>query len=237
MVKAKDIAAAVARPHHDRNDSGAFGWQPEPLACSPQAICYNSCRDSGSFVPVTAVWSRSTRVIRFGQDDSKAVNAAATVFREHGAFIRTIIRFQAGSEFQEDELAQQLFLSLVNAPIPEDVENVRSYLYQAIANDVIDLGRRKARQRKHFRKFAEEFRISIHKQAPADALMGEEESNAAFACLTRQLSSREAEAVKLRYQDDRSIPEIARIMGVDRRTVSRYLTAALKQLRRILAIE
>ncbi|MDI9430844.1 MAG: sigma-70 family RNA polymerase sigma factor [Planctomycetota bacterium] len=176
-------------------------------------------------------------MIRFGQDDSKAVNAAAAVFREHGAFIRTIIRFQAGSEFQEDELAQQLFLSLVNAPIPEDVENVRSYLYQAIANDVIDLGRRKARQRKHFRKFAEEFRISIHKQAPADALMGEEESNAAFACLTRQLSSREAEAVKLRYQDDRSIPEIARIMGVDRRTVSRYLTAALKQLRRILAIE
>ncbi len=179
-------------------------------------------------------------VIGFGQDDRtdrKAVDAASAVFREHGAFIRTTIRFQAGSEFQEDELVQQLFLSLVNAPIPEDVRNVRNYLYRAIANDIMDSVRRKARQRKHFRKFAEEFRISIHRQAPADALIGEEDSDAAFACLTRQLGRREAEAVKLRYQDDRSTPEIAHIMGVDRRTVSRYLAAALSQLRRILAIE
>lgn len=174
---------------------------------------------------------------RSGRSDKKAVDAASAVFREHGAFIRSAIRFQARNEFLEDELLQQLFLSLVTHPIPAGVWNVRSYLYRAIANDVIDSARRRARRRKHFEKFTEESRVSIHSQAPADALMHEEDSDAAFVRLTRQLSRREAEAVTLRYRDDRSIPEIARMMGVNRRTVSHYLAAAVRQLRRILAVQ
>jgi len=174
---------------------------------------------------------------QIGMSDKAAVDAAWVLFCEHGAFIRAVIRFQAGNESQEDDLFQQLFLSLVSRPVPPDVENVKSYLYRAIANDIVDSARWKARQRKHFEKLAEEFRNSIHKQAPADALLGVGDSDAAFACLTRHLRKREAEAVVLRYQDDRSIPEIARVMGVDRRTVSHYLAAAIRRLRRICAIE
>ena len=219
-----------------------FAVGGEPLACHKRAICYNGSQMLRAFFLVMARGWRSRTTVagyhRDGRSDKKAVEAASAVFREHGAFIRSTVRFQAGNRFQEDELLQQLFLSLVKSPIPADVRNVRSYLYRAIANDVIDFGRRKARQQKHFQRFAEEFRISIHRQAPADALMCEEEDgHAAFACLTRQLSKREAQAVTLRYRDDRSIPEIASMMGVDRRTVSHYLAAALRQLRRILALE
>ncbi len=204
-------------------------------------MCYNSLCDLRVFFLITA-WepgNKATVAAYYRNEGSHkhAVDAAAAVFREHGAFIRTTIRFQARNESQEDDLLQQLFLSLVSRPIPADVENVRSYLYRAIANDIIDLARRKARQRRRFERFAEDFRISIHKQAPTDAIVSEEDGNATFACLTRRLSRREAQAVTLRYRDDRSIPEIARMMGVDRRTVSHYLAAAVRQLRRVLAIE
>ncbi|NLZ04492.1 MAG: sigma-70 family RNA polymerase sigma factor [Phycisphaerae bacterium] len=172
-----------------------------------------------------------------GISGKAAVDAAWALFHQHGAFIRAVIRFQAKNEFQEDDLYQQLFLSLVSRPMPPDVENVKSYLYRAIANDIVDTARQKARQRKHFEKLAEEFRNSIHKEAPADAFLGVGDGDAALACLTRHLRKREAQAVVMRYQDDRSISEIARVMGVDRRTVSYYLAAALRQLRRICAIE
>lgn len=170
-------------------------------------------------------------------DKNDAVDAASALFREHGSFIRTAIRFQSKNEFQEDDLFQQFFLSLVNRPVPANVDNIRSYLYRAIANDIVDSSRRKTRRRKHFEKLAEEFRNSIHKRASSHAVMGEDNDDAAFLGLTRQLRNREAEVIVLRYQDDRSIAEIAHIMGVDQRTVSHYLAAALRQLRRICAIE
>ncbi len=170
-------------------------------------------------------------------DKTEAVAAASTLFHKYGTFIRAVIRFQARNEFQEDDLFQQFFLALVRKPVPANVDNIKSYLYRAIANDIIDTARRKARRRRHFEKLAQEFRNSIHKRAPSHAILGEEDDNAAFVCLTRQLPRREAEAVTLRYQDNRSISEIAQMMGVDRRTVSHYLTAALRHLRRICAIE
>ncbi len=166
-----------------------------------------------------------------------AVQAASELFLRYGTFIRAVIRFQARNEFQEDDLFQQFFLSLVSRPMPANVENVKSYLYRAIANDIVDSARRKARRRRHFEKLAQEFRNSIHKRVPSHAILGEESDNAAFVCLTRQLCRREAEAVTLRYQDNRSISEIADLMGVDQRTVSHYLAAALRHLRRICAIE
>jgi RNA polymerase sigma factor (sigma-70 family) len=174
---------------------------------------------------------------RSGMFTKAAVSAASALFCEYGAFIRAAIRFQARNEFREDDLFQQLFLSLVHRPVPADVNNVKSYLYRAIANDIVDSARREARQRKYFEKLAEEFRNSIHKQVAVNAFTGVDDGDGVFTCLTRQLPRREAEAVMLRYQEDRSIPEIASMMGVDRRTVSHYLAAALRQLRRICAIE
>jgi RNA polymerase sigma factor (sigma-70 family) len=57
------------------------------------------------------------------------------------------------------------------------------------------------------------------------------------AYLSRLLQDREAQAFVLRYRDNCSIPEIAARMGVDRRTVSRYLAESLRKLRRDLAPE
>lgn len=169
--------------------------------------------------------------------DDTAAAAAAEVFAEHGNFIRAVIRFQASNEFLEEDLFQEFFLRLIAKPLPVNISNIRSYLYRAVTNAVVESARRRARQERCLKKHIEEIRISINKRTPQSAIIQTEERESLFRYLAGQLRRREAEAVTLRYRDDRSIAEIAREMGVDRRTVSHYLSSGLKRLRRIHAIE
>lgn len=162
---------------------------------------------------------------------------AASLFAEHGGYIRAIIRFHVKNEFQVEDLYQEFFLTLLVKPIPANVESVRAYLYRAITNDVIDAGRRESRRQKNLRLFSERARNSIQIEEPGDAIEETEEKDSILSHWLRQLRGREAEAIRLRYRDSRSIDEIAREMGVDNATVSHYLSRGLKKLRRNCALE
>jgi len=168
----------------------------------------------------------------------QAIVAAARILEEHGGFLRSVIRFQAHDLCREDDLLQEFFLRLVEQPVPPDVRNLRSYLYQAVVRDIVDLGRRQEEYRRHLKKYARKIRISIHNRPSTNAIEKEiDEKGSVFARLTRQLQHREAQVVTLRYRDNYSIAEIADQMGVHRRTVSRYLTSGLRKLRVAVAIE
>ena len=172
-----------------------------------------------------------------GEFDQQAVLAAAEIIVEHNGFIRRIIRYQAENEFQEEDLFQEFFLSLVRKPLPPETRNVRSYLYRAITNDVIDVTRRQARWHRYLKKYAEKRQICINKWTPENALALVEEQESVFRHLAGLLRRKEAEAVTLRYRDDCSISEIARRMGINKRSVSRYLAAGLRRLRQAWAID
>jgi RNA polymerase sigma factor (sigma-70 family) len=163
--------------------------------------------------------------------------AAARIFAEYGDFIRTVLYFRVRNLARVEDLFQELFLKFVEQPIPADVVNIKGYLYQTIVNDTVDLMRRQEKYRRHMRKYAEEVRISIHKRPSQDAIEETEERSSRFAYLVRQLRRREAQVVTLRYRDNCTIAEIAQKMGVHKRTVSRYLTSGMRELRRMLAIE
>jgi len=168
----------------------------------------------------------------------EAIQAAARIFEEHGDFLRTVIRFQAQDLCREDDLFQEFFLRLVERPVPPNVRNLRSYLYQVVVRDVMDLARRQEIHRRHLKKYAEKIRISIHNRPSTNAIEEEiEEKDSVFVHLIKQLQHREAQVVTLRYRDNYSIAEIADQMGVHRRTVSRYLTSGLRKLRVAVAIE
>jgi RNA polymerase sigma factor (sigma-70 family) len=164
--------------------------------------------------------------------------AAAGIFAEHGDFIRSIIRFRVHDASQHEDVFQEFFLRLVCQPIPANVENVRGWLYQAIIRDVVDLTRRSKKYSYHMKKYAEEIRIYIHNRPSRDAIMGEPEArDSRFGYLVRNLRHREAQVVTMRFRDNCSIAEIAERIGLHKRTVSRYLTSGLRQLRQTLAIE
>jgi len=169
-------------------------------------------------------------------EDKATVRVAASLFDEYGGFIRAVIRFQAKNEFLVEELYQEFFLTLVAKPIPASVDNIKAYLYRAITNDVIDAARRRARRRKHLKIFSDQSRICAQNPMSADAIL-ETEEESALGYWTRQLRGREAEAVTLRYRDNRSIGEIAEEMGIDDGTVTHYLSKGLRRLRRNCALE
>jgi RNA polymerase sigma factor (sigma-70 family) len=167
----------------------------------------------------------------------EAVEAAAEIYRRHGGFIRAVVRFQAGARFDPDDLFQEFFLVLIRKPVPPQVRRVKSYLYRALANYVFDRARQQACYERNLRKYAAQARIAINNRAARNVFIEQEEKSAALAYLTRHLQERQAQAFVLKYGDHCTLAEIAARMGVNQRTVSRYLCQGLKRLRRVLAIE
>lgn len=172
-----------------------------------------------------------------GEYGKEAVKAAAGVFREYGSFIHAVIRFQAVGRLDAEDLFQGFFLVLVHKPVPPEVRNIKSFLYRAVVNYVLDSVRQQARHGHNMKKYSEETRISINNRAARNAFLTADEKDTVIAYMVRHLQVREAQAFVLKYRDNCSLAEIANTMGVDKRTVSRYLSEGLKKLRKTLVIE
>jgi RNA polymerase sigma factor (sigma-70 family) len=168
--------------------------------------------------------------------NGEAVRAASEIIRRYEALIRSAIRFKAGKTLDEDDLLQEFFLVLIRKPVPADVRNIKSFLYRAVLNHVIDATRAQRNYERLLAKYAKEARISIHEAGARNASIEDEQQRAIAYCI-RHLPQRQAQAFVLRYRDNYSIPEIAKIMAVGRRTVSRYLSECLRVLRRRPAVE
>lgn len=165
---------------------------------------------------------------------SHAARIVSAVISQHDTYVRAVIRYFARNACEEEELYQDLFLSLMCDSRLPYVANVKSYLYQAIARDAIDAARWAAAERSRKKKFTKNSGFPVYSHPPDFALIMAEEVDGVLKCANGQLKRREATAVALMYRDDCSVPEIARRMGVKERTVHRYLSAALQTLRRLL---
>jgi len=164
------------------------------------------------------------------------ITAAAEVFEKHGDFIRAIIRYHIGNEAQADDLFQDFFLSLISRPLPKGLQNIRSYLYRAVTNDVIDFARGAERTRAMIHRYARNSNYPINKSSPENALIEVEEMNKMFELIERWLPHSQAQAVALRYRDDYSIKEAAKKIDVNSKTVSRYISVGLSKIRKFLTV-
>lgn len=165
------------------------------------------------------------------------VERAAEIFSEYGDFILAIIRYQVSNNSQADDLFQNFFLSLVSRPMPAGVENIKSYLYKAITNDIVDAARRVEKYKTRMYKYAECLNYSINKSGPENALIEIEETNKMFKLIKGRLPCSEAQAVTLRYRHNYNIKEVAKKMKVNNRTVSRYISVGLSKLRQFLTVK
>jgi RNA polymerase sigma factor (sigma-70 family) len=164
-------------------------------------------------------------------EQSRNVELAAKIFSAYGEFILAVIHSQVGNNAQANDLFQDFFLSLVSKPIPPDIQNIKSYLYRAITNDIVDAARRSERYKILMHKHAEFLDYSINKGNPENALMEREEINQMFKVIGRQLPRSEAQAITIRFRNNFSIKEVAKKMHVNNRSVSRYISAGLSKVR------
>jgi len=165
------------------------------------------------------------------------VGLAAEIFTEYGDFIRMVIFSQVKNKARIDDIFQDFFLSLVRKPIPQDVKNIKGYLYRAITNDIIDATRRVNKYSYHMHKYHEYPNHFINRRTPENAFIDVEETNKMFGLIKGRLTNSQYQAMALRYGTDHSIKEVAEKMGVKSTSVSRYISMGLKKIRQSLKLK
>ena len=163
-----------------------------------------------------------------------SVNNATNVFAEYGDFIRKVIRYQAKNEIQAEDLFQNFYLSLIARPVPPGIQNIKSYLYRAITNDIIDATRRVEKYQNLVLKYAERTDRFTHKKTPEKSSIDLEEKSQIFELIEMRLPGSEAQAISLRYKNNDNIKEIAKKMDVGSGSVRRYISVGLGKIRRLL---
>jgi len=166
---------------------------------------------------------------------SDGVSSATEIFAEYGDFIYNIIRYKTQNKDNVDDLYQDFFLSLVSRPVPPGIENIKSYLYRAITNDIIDATRRMERYKTLMNKYAENYGSSVNKASSANASLIGRRTDRILSLARGKLSPTKVRALTLRYRNHFSNKDIARKMGVKKESVSKYICVGLKQIQHILA--
>ncbi|MHC4271213.1 MAG: RNA polymerase sigma factor, partial [Planctomycetota bacterium] len=149
--------------------------------------------------------------------------------------IYRIILFHIKDSSEADDIFQDLFLSFVRNPIPSDTKNVIAYIYRTITNDIFDLIRKKRNYQHRIARYAEQRKYITNTSVPEDRTIQAEEFQKLFSLIKKRLPSRQAQAIHLRYIKNCTTSEAARKMGVDEKTVSRYLWAGLKRAQKLFS--
>lgn len=168
-------------------------------------------------------------------DSHKKVELATQIFAEYGPAIRTMIRQYVTRSDEEDEVYQNLYLSLVCNPPPEPLENVAGYLNTAIRNDIIDAVRKRRCHREMVSRYLTGCSSNDVEAGPDDRMTRAEEVQRITGLMDKLLPAHEAQAVLERYVYGHSATEVASRMQVKERTVARYACAGLKRIRQAVS--
>lgn len=161
------------------------------------------------------------------------VELASQIFSEYGDFIHSIIHTKVQNVEKANDISQDFFLSLVRNPMPSNIKNKKSFLYRAIIHDIADARRRVDRYSTHIEKYRQKVKSSINKTPSKNAFKEKEQIIEMLELIKEQLPGSCSQAIILRYRDNQSIKDVAKQMGVQRASVSRYLSTGLKKLRRL----
>ena len=170
-------------------------------------------------------------------DCQKSVGTAAEIVSEYSDFIYMVICSQVKNKSRVDDIFQDFFISLVSKPVPHDVKNIKSYLYRAITNDIVDTQRQLERYREQIKKYRENCDFSINNSLPENALVKEEQMNKMFDLMRGRLTSSQSQAIALRYGTNHTIKEVAMEMGVKSTSVSRYICTGLRKIRKSFSVK
>lgn len=159
---------------------------------------------------------------------------AAQILGEYGDFIKRVIYSQVQDEDLAGDMFQDFFLSLICNPLPGDIENIEASLQRAIANDVVDVIRKKKIYLNCLYEYAEFCNCLTSQKIPEKVAQETEEKNRVFELVEKQLPRTEAQALRLKYRDGLDTKEIAEKMKVKSKTNRGYVHDGLNRIRRLL---
>jgi RNA polymerase sigma-70 factor (ECF subfamily) len=163
------------------------------------------------------------------------VEQVARIFQKYSDEIYGIILFHIKDRFEADDIFQDLFLSFVRNPIPSDTKNIMAYIYRTITNDIFDLIRKKRSYQERVARYAEQRKYIFNTSKPQDSAIKAEELQKLVNLIEKRLPRHQAQAIQLRYINNCTTSEAAGEMGVDEKTVSRYLWAGRKKVQKLFS--
>jgi RNA polymerase sigma-70 factor (ECF subfamily) len=151
------------------------------------------------------------------------------IFRDNYQWVyRTAYRVTGRPEDAEDVL-QNLFLRLLQRGFPPDVRtNARGYLYRVVMNLALDCVRSRRRE------ILRENLASLQSARSITNSGSNEEIEASLLKVVGELDPENAELLRLRYVDDHSDAEIARMRGTSRGAIALRLFRTRTRIRKLM---
>lgn len=166
----------------------------------------------------------------------KNMKLATRIYNEHSENIRRIISRQVNDPSTVDDILHDFFLSLVRRPISSETEHIKSYLYRAVRNDVLDAATKKRNYKARISRYAQITKDNRTHQNPQRIALKNDEIGKVFNLIDDHLPRREAIAVLQRYCYGQTTAEAAKAMNIDKRSFSRYLCVGMKKLREAVSV-
>lgn len=180
--------------------------------------------------------SQQVKTVTDEHEKRNQVLAAEDVFRQYGGFIRSIIYQQVADNAQlAEDIFQEFFLTLIGKPIPPETRDIKRYLYKAVTNRIIDSRRRVKRYQHKLDRYA--LHVGLPEAKHPGNELEETRREDVNHLLEHHTTSSEAQAVRLKFLEQHDIEEIANQMGINSRSVSRYITSGISKLRKQLSEE
>ena len=168
------------------------------------------------------------------EDTRRRVEKAREVFDKYGEEIRAIIEFNVKDRHATEDIFQDFFISVVENPIPPDIEDVIGYIYRAIVNDAIDRIRRARICREGVKNYAQYLRDKAVQKEPLNVVIIAEEVEQMYRLIETRLPPRHARALMQRYGIGRTASRTDAKLKIDERSVSRYLSEAIRRMRYLI---
>lgn len=156
------------------------------------------------------------------------------LFKEHEAFIRSVIGFAIQNPSETDDFFQELYLYFVRKPPLEEIRNLKGFLYRVIIDRAKDWHRRQSRRQQKRYQLVHQIRQEQTDERAESDFFQREEARELFHQIERHLQENEAKAILYRYKHDYTLDETAREMGLQPKTISRYVSVGLKKIRELL---
>jgi RNA polymerase sigma factor (sigma-70 family) len=159
------------------------------------------------------------------------------ILAENEGWLRTVVFARLGEPQAVEEVMQEVALAAVRQKAPLlDFTKVKSWLYRLAVMQSLLYRRKQGRRRKLIDRYAQRIRPSEHDTREFDPLgwLLAEERHQQVRTALKQLSSRDAEILLLKYTEDWSYRELAAHLGISESAVEARLHRARRRMRAAL---
>ncbi|UCE49017.1 MAG: hypothetical protein JSW47_02525 [Phycisphaerales bacterium] len=145
-----------------------------------------------------------------------------------------MISLNIKEQSKADDTFQNLFLSIVQTPVPPDTTRIASYIYRILTNDIVDETRKSDVYNQFVQRYREHGKHKTKQEDPEAEAIELEETLRMFRSLRKRLPAHQAEAVIQSCILGNNTKDAARKMELDTKTFSQYLYRGKRKIYQLL---